>query len=236
MPTSDSMFSQEISNEGSPPLRISALMSLVLGLLGSASLLAPVMCIPPLLAVVVGVFAIRPTHIPYSGRSIAVTGICLGTFFTTLGYTHHSQYKHGRFEIAGLYAQRWLNCFNYSSPEFAYELTITEDRRRFGKIDLHEFYKHQSVEDGPDSMPYDSQGTFKSFADKEVVSKLAGLSSKTNWIATEFIHVSRLYNTEIFTIRLHDTNDIVHKDISVEMQCIKRDNATHWRVSDFKFI
>lgn len=123
------------------PFRPSGLLALLLGALSVTAIFAQTLMLIPVLAILVGLFALRPaTNAKPVGRLPAMLGILLAVFCLSWSWTFFQNREAELSQHAGQFAKHWLEIVGRGEVEVAYELTKLPDQRQMAGVNLEDFY------------------------------------------------------------------------------------------------
>lgn len=136
-------------DESTVPLRVSGFVCLLLGLISAVALLGSAALVVPVLAIVFGLIALRPSPIEGIkpvGTSAAKVGIVLALAFGTCGFLLPVMKTATLGDQAKFFSRRYIEVIARDYDEFAMELN-KEYRNRFAStMPLRDFYRNQSEE------------------------------------------------------------------------------------------
>lgn len=216
----------------SQPLRISGVISLLLGLISAIALAGPYMWVVPILAVLVGLFALRPSKLPYTGKAAALIGLGLGLFFLTWAATARDVVEQVHLEKAKRFVTQWLDSFQSGEPEFCFEMTLPEDKRLYKSVNLATYYANpvdSSDVDGPPG----GEPKFSEFIEQPLVKSLLNAEKKPQWQYAGVIKTLKLPGMRRWTLRFEDTSGTLPQPVAVIMEVKESpDGEYRWQVQN----
>jgi hypothetical protein len=198
--TTTPIFSDDapIDEQETAPLRISGFLTLILGVLSSTALTSPNLVFLPVLAIVTGLIALRPTGIPGVrpvGRTPAILGIVLAFFFASWAITFFSIRYQKLTTAAETLALDWLELLNNGEKELAFELSKPAAMRQVGGMALPDFYSE---------LNRDAFIQLDGFTSFPVVSAVLAAPKKPQWVYDGTQTIFRQFGHENVVLKFRD--------------------------------
>lgn len=199
--TSTTYFSDTPSAEEGieRPFRPSSLVCLLLGLLSLAVTTTPKLVFIPIVAIALGVYALRPSgdpHVRPAGRSLAIGGIFLALFFASWGITYFS-IRHQRLtRSAEVFALDWLDLLYRGEKEIALELTQPPSMRQVSSMRLSEFYS---------PMNQSAYQLLDGFLSGTAVKAIVAAKTQPVWVYEDTYLIDRRFGHEYVVLTFRDS-------------------------------
>ncbi|WP_145342703.1 hypothetical protein [Rosistilla ulvae] len=190
------------------------------------------MWIVPILAIAAALIALRPSRIPYAGKTFACVGLGLGLFFGSWAVASHGAAEQVHLNSAKRFATDWLNCFKSGEAEFCFEMTLPEKQRRYKAVNLESFYANPAApDDGQDAPP--GEPVFSDFIEQPLVKSLLNADKKPEWEFDGAINTFKTVGLRRWTLRFRDTSGTITDPISVTLEARETHDAKNkWVIKD----
>jgi len=210
------------------PLRLSGYLCLVLGLVSIFSFLAIPMLLVPLLAILIGLFALRPSR---QGRPVGTTaalvGILLAVGFGSCGASV-AWFKHKTFgDQAAYFAGQYFDLIARGENELAMEMRKDYINRFSDQMPLKTFYQSKR----------ETAKSLEEFRDDAVNHELRRVGPDGPWVLTKAPHVYHKYGHDRVDLQFINPHDAKARPIDVTMEC-KTDpltGAAQWHVHQCQY-
>ncbi|QDV67025.1 hypothetical protein Poly24_07160 [Rosistilla carotiformis] len=216
----------------SHPLRVSGIVSLLLGLISAVALAGPYMWVVPILAIAAALIALRPSKLPYAGKTLAMAGLGLGLFFGSWAVASHNAADQLHLQTAKGFAVDWLNCFQTGQAEFCFEMMLPERDRHYKHVDLAKYYANQPAPGGEQDLPT-SGPVFSDFIAQPLVKSLLNADKKPQW---EFVRIDSTMRTtglRRWTLQFEDAAGVIAEPVLVRLVAKEtHDGQIHWEIKD----
>ncbi len=220
-----------MSSEESPeleiattPIRISGFVALAFGLLSFTAVLGETLVIIPVLAIAIGLYALRP----YSGdrplgSRAATIGIFVAAMFLVWGVTERRLKYNQMSAQATRFAQDWLAVVAEGNRELAMELQLYPGRRQPASVPLKDYYERSEA----------GQQAIKMLREQETLPKLLELGKRPKWALKMPPKVYTLFGREFTETVWVDESGTFTSPIKLQLEYLPAggeiENA-HWRV------
>ena len=211
------------ATEAHVPLRLSGYACLVLGLFSAASVLAVPMLLFPVAAILIGLFALRPSRLGRPvGTTAALVGIVLAVGFGSLGASV-AWFKHKTFaEQAEYFARQYIDVVASNEMELAMELRKDFVNRFSKDMPLETYYATNSA----------AATALEEFIDEGVNEEFQEVGSGGAWKLVKTPYVFHKYGHDRVELLFVNPADPKARQIEMIMEC-KTDpttNTAQWHV------
>ena len=205
------------------PLRVSGFFCLVLGLVSAFSLLAIPLLVVPLVAILIGMFALRPSR---QGRPVGTTAAKVGIFCAVLfgacgaSFAWFKQKTFG--DQAEYFARQYFDVVAQGDMELAAELRKDFVNRFSADMSLKAYYENNSsAKEGLDELYEDS-----------VTGEAQDAGVGGNWQLTKAPRVYHKYGNDRVELLFINADKAKPRKIEVIMQCKTNPETgeAHWHV------
>lgn len=223
------------SEESVGPFRPSGLLCLFLGIVSASALASTSLLIIPAIAVLVGLFALRPARdqsLPPSGRGIAILGIGVALFFTSWSWSYFNAKTNFLVQDGRTFAVQWLETLRHGPVEYAFELTQPKGARQMESMPLEQYYTLEN------QIPFEQFDTFRR---GDAVSAVKSATTDPVWKLDKVVGGYQSYNSEYIILSLVDTTATVSPVLIVlcgtpTLDSLGKPDPTEpvqWHVSEF---
>jgi len=195
-------------------------------MLSGVMVLSPYLLPLPILTLVLGGFALRPSRSgPPIGRRPALAGMFLAIFFTGWGYTRAEIREQALAESGQRFAEYWLELTRMGEWEVVLELLNHPEARQHPKMPLKEFYANSESR---------SQ-LFKEFKERRIVEELIAAGDQVEWQLVKQPKITQRYGIDHVEMIFEDANSAFSGKLRVEMMREWNRSGTipGWQVHEF---
>ncbi|WP_417749574.1 hypothetical protein [Rosistilla oblonga] len=218
----------------SHPLRVSGIISMLLGLISVVALAGPYMWIVPILAIAAALIALRPSKLPYAGRSFALVGLGLAIFFGSWAVAAQNAADQIQLQTAKRFAQNWLDSFKTGEVEFCFEMSLAERDRLYKSVNLSRYYAEKTEPDENADMP-PSGPVFSDFITQPLVKTLINADKKPEWEFEGATDSVKMAGSRRWTLRFRDTSGTIADPVLVTLSFQRDyDGEQHWEINNFE--
>ena len=211
------------------PLRLSGYLSLVLGLVSAACVLAIPMLLCPVAAILIGLFALRPSR---QGRPVGTTaalvGIVLAVGFGALGASV-AWFKHQTFaKQAEYFARQYIDVVASGEMELAMELRKDFVNRFSKDMPLKTYYATNE----------DAVEAFEEFIDDGVNEHFQEVGPGGSWELAKTPYVFHKYGHDRVKLIFVNSDDPKAREIEVIMECKTNptNDTAQWHVHRVQYM
>ena len=225
------------AEELSGPFRPSGLLCLILGIVSASALASPSLLIIPVVAILIGVFALRPARdrsLPPSGRGLAVLGIGTALFFASWSWSYFNAKTNFLVQDGRSFAVQWLETLRHGPTEYAFELTQLKAARQMESMPLEQYYTPEN------QMQFEQ---FDAFINGPAVSAVTSATTDPVWELDKVVSSYQIHQSEYIAFSFVDTTETV-EPILIVLCCspvfdsLGKPDPTkpvEWHVAEFSF-
>ncbi|WP_153557315.1 hypothetical protein [Roseimaritima sediminicola] len=208
------------------PVRPSGFVALLLGLLSSVVLLSTTLILIPLVTLVVGLFALRPSSEgPPVGRRAAVLGILLAVFFACWSVVASRVRTQQLSDNAERFGHEWMQLTSLGEWEMAMELTKSPAGRQSPQMPLKAYYQNSET----------CSEQLDEFLDRTAIMRIQDAGRDADWQLAESPQIYDDMGALCVQVRYVDRNQNSSDGVRLELQRMWDSEAGvgEWRVRDF---
>ena len=219
--------------EGAAPLRVTGFISGLLGVLSIFSIAGRPALILPILAIVLGIVALRPygDRKPV-GRAAAYLGILLAVGFGSLGFCIPWFKSSTLGSQAGYFSAQYIELIQQDKAEYAYELGKGHVNRLPENMPLETHYAELAAKKAANPDDDGEPDDVTQFRDGGVYDVILKAGPEANWVLDGSPRVYHRFGLDKADVTWRNLSDSAQKPIVIVMVYVI-DNKTgqaHWRV------
>lgn len=206
VPTMGAETGYELDEQARVPLRITGFLCLLFGLLSAAALLGRPLLLLPIVAVVFGLIALRPSggQKPV-GTMPAKVGLVLAVGFGFCGFFLPWMKTRTLGSQAAYFAQEYLELIAQDEVEMAMELRRDHVNRHLNSTPLDLYYQHNE----------DARVSLQRFREEDVYQAIRRAGPGADWQLVEPVRVYHEYGREKATTLWSDGGGVLRKPVYV---------------------
>lgn len=178
------------------PVRISAFVALLLGLVSAVAILGKPLVAFSVLTVGVALWALRPSrHGPPVGRWAAVTGLLLAVFFGAWGWSQAEVRQRALVQQATRFGHDWLSTLAQGEKEVALELSNHVESRQPETMPLKQYYATEER----------AKESLQTFLDQDEIQRVLQGGPGQQWQPVGQPVVWQRHGADYVSIKWHET-------------------------------